>query len=140
MKKMVSFAGLKVGQKGEISKKIEERDVKEFSLLSLDDNPIHMSEEFASNTKLGGRIVHGMLVASLISAAVGTRMPGPGSVWMDQNLRFLRPVRVGDTIRAVSELVEKIDDRRHVVVRTTCYNQDGKVVIEGSGIHKILAP
>lgn len=140
METMVSFSKLKVGQKGEVTKKIEEKDVQEFSVLSLDNNPIHVNEEFASKTKLGGRIVHGMLVASLISAAVGTKMPGPGSVWIDQSLRFLRPVRIGDTVKAVSELVEKIDERQHVIVRTTCYNQKGEVVIEGSGIHKILSP
>ena len=138
--KMASFAALKVGDRGEISKKITAEDVKKFADVSLDTNPIHLSEEFASKTMFKGRIAHGMLTASLISAAVGTKMPGPGSVWMEQSLRFVKPVRIGDTITAVAELVEKKEEKRHVTVKTTCYNQNGEVVLEGIGKHKILQP
>ncbi|GAG37632.1 unnamed protein product, partial [marine sediment metagenome] len=86
MENAISFKSLKVGQKGEVKKTISEEDVKLFADLSLDTNPLHMDEGFASKTRFKGRIVHGMLVSSLISAAVGTKMPGPGSVWMDQSL------------------------------------------------------
>ncbi len=140
MQKPVSFKELRIGQKGEITKKITEQDVEQFAALSLDNNPIHMDESFAAKTQFKQRIVHGMLVSSLISAVVGTKMPGPGSAWMDQSLRFLQPVHIGDTIKAVSELLAKIEDRQHVIVRTTCYNQKGEIVVEGVGLHKILTP
>jgi len=136
----VSFKSLKIGQKGEVSKTISEKDIEEFSRLSLDTNPIHLDEEFAENTIFKGRIVHGMLTASLISAAVGTKMPGPGSIWMEQTMRFLKPVRIGDTIKAVSEIIGKKEEKRHVTVKTTCYNQKNEIVVEGVGLHKILKP
>ena len=137
---MVSFKELKVGDRGEAKKTITEQDVQKFAEISLDSNPIHLEEEFASKTMFKGRIVHGMLTASLISAAVGTKMPGPGSIWMSQTLKWLKPVRIGDTITAVAELVEKIEEKKHVIVKTTCLNQNGEVVAEGEGKHKILNP
>jgi 3-hydroxybutyryl-CoA dehydratase len=87
-----------------------------------------------------GKIIHGMLTASLISAAVGTKMPGPGSIWMSQTLKWLKPVHIGDTITAVSELIEKIEEKKHVIVKTTCLNQNNEIVAEGQGKHKILNP
>lgn len=137
---MVSFKELNVGDKGEVKKTITEQDVQKFAEISLDSNPIHMEEEFASKTMFKGRIVHGMLTASLISAAVGTKMPGPGSVWMNQSIKWLKPVHIGDTITAVAELVEKIDEKKHVIVKTTCLNQNNEIVAEGEGKHKILNP
>ena len=74
----------------------------------------------------------------MISTVVGTKCPGPGSVWLDQTLRFLLPVKVNDTITAISEILVKIPERQQVIVRTTCVNQNNEVVIEGSGLHKIL--
>ena len=140
MVEMVSFAALKIGDKGEVKKTITEQDVKKFAEISLDTNPIHLEEEFASKTMFKGRIVHGMLTASLISAAVGTKMPGPGSIWMNQTVKWLKPVHIGDTITAVAELVEKIEEKKHVIVKTTCLNQNGEIVAEGDGKHKILNP
>ena len=137
---MVSFKELNVGDKGEVKKTITEQAVQKFAEISLDSNPIHMEEEFASKTMFKGRIVHGMLTASLISAAVGTKMPGPGSVWMNQSIKWLKPVHIGDTITAVAELVEKIDEKKHVIVKTTCLNQNNEIVAEGEGKHKILNP
>jgi len=137
---MVSFKELTVGDRGEVKKTITEQDVQKFAEISLDSNPIHLEEGFASKTMFKGKIVHGMLTASLISAAVGTKMPGPGSVWMSQTLKWLKPVRIGDTITAVAELVEKIEEKKHVIVKTTCLNQNGEVVAEGEGKHKILNP
>ncbi len=140
MVEMVSFKELTVGDRGEVKKTITEQDVQKFAEISLDSNPIHLEEGFASKTMFKGKIVHGMLTASLISAAVGTKMPGPGSVWMSQTLKWLKPVRIGDTITAVAELVEKIEEKKHVIVKTTCLNQNGEVVAEGEGKHKILNP
>ena len=137
---VVKFSELEVGDKGGITKTITEEDVKKFVEICGDVNPIHVDVEFAKTTPFKDRIVHGVLVSSLISTVVGTKVPGPGSVWLDQTLKFLRPVKIGDTITATSEILVKIEERQQVVVRTTCTNQDGQVVIEGEGIHKILNP
>ncbi len=134
----VKFSQLKVGMKGSFTKKITQEDVDKFISICNDVNPIHVNEEFAKNTNLKGKIVHGILVSSLISTVVGTKMPGPGSVWLDQSLKFLLPVKVNDTITATSEILVKVEDRQQVIVRTTCVNQNNEVVIEGTGLHKIL--
>ena len=137
---MVRFYELNVGDKGELTKVITSEDVKKFIEICGDVNPIHVDEEFARKTPLKTKIVHGILTTSLISTVVGTKVPGPGSVWLDQNLKFLKPVRIGDKITAISEIIVKIDDRQQVIVRTTCKNQNNEVVIEGVGTHKILNP
>ncbi len=136
--KAVKFSELEVGMKGTYTKQITQQDIDDFIKICQDVNPIHVDEEFSKNTPMKTKIVHGILVSSLISTVVGTKMPGPGSVWLDQNLRFLAPVRVNDTITATSEILTKIYDRQQVVVRTTCTNQNGEIVIEGVGLHKIL--
>jgi|SRR3989344_6185100 len=136
--KAVKFSELEVGMKGSLTKTITQDDLDKFISICNDVNPIHVNEEFAKNAKFKNKIAHGILVSSLISTAVGTKMPGPGSVWLDQSLKFLLPVYVGDTITATSEILVKIKDRQQVVVRTTCTNQNNEVVIEGVGLHKIL--
>lgn len=134
----VKFSELKVGMKGSYTKQITQEDVDKFISICNDVNPIHVNDEFAKNSNLPGKIVHGILVSSLISTVVGTKIPGPGSVWLDQSLKFLLPVKVNDTITATSEILVKIHERQQVIVRTTCTNQNNEVVIEGSGLHKIL--
>ena len=136
--KAVKFSEIEVGMKGSLTKTITQDDLDKFISICNDVNPIHVNEEFAKNAKFKNKIAHGILVSSLISTAVGTKMPGPGSVWLDQSLKFLLPVYVGDTITATSEILVKIKDRQQVVVRTTCTNQNNEVVIEGVGLHKIL--
>ena len=136
--KAVKFSELEVGMKGEYSKKITQDDLDKFISICNDVNPIHVDSEFAKNAKFKDKIAHGILVSSLISTVVGTKMPGPGSVWLDQNLKFLLPVHVNDTITAISEILVKINERQQVIVRTTCVNQNNEVVIEGVGLHKIL--
>ena len=135
---IVKFSELEVRMKGSFTKKITQEDVDKFISICNDINPIHVNEEFAKNAKLPGKIVHGILVSSLISTVVGTKMPGPGSVWLDQSLKFLLPVKINDTITATSEILVKIPERQQVIVRTTCVNQNNEVVIEGVGLHKIL--
>ena len=134
----VKFSELEVGMKGTFTKKITQEDVDGFIRICNDINPIHVDEEFAKNAKFKNKIVHGILVSSLISTVVGTKMPGPGSVWLDQSLKFLLPVHVDDIITATSEILVKIPERQQVIVRTTCTNQNNEVVIEGAGLHKIL--
>jgi len=134
----VRFSELNVGDKGEVTKVILEEDVRKFIEICGDVNPIHVDDEFTKDTPLKTKIVHGILTSSLISTAVGTKVPGPGSVWLDQNLRFLLPVRINDKITAISEILAKIEGKQQVIVRTTCKNQKGEIVIEGVGLHKIL--
>ena len=134
----VKFSELKVGMKGSYTKRITQEDVDSFIKICNDVNPIHVNEEFAKNAKLPGKIAHGILVSSLISTVVGTKCPGPGSVWLDQSLKFLLPVKINDTITTISEILVKIPERQQVIVRTTCVNQNNEVVIEGSGLHKIF--
>ena len=136
--KAVKFSELEVGMKGEYSKKITQEDLDKFISICNDVNPIHVDAEFDKNAKFKDKIAHGILVSSLISTVVGTKMPGPGSVWLDQSLKFLLPVHVNDTITAISEILVKINERQQVIVRTTCVNQNNEVVIEGVGLHKIL--
>lgn len=140
MVEFVKFNELNVGDKGQITKTITKEDVEKFIEICGDINPIHVDDEFCSKTKLKTKIVHGILVSSLISTLVGTKVPGPGSVWLDQTLKFLSPARINDTITATSEILVKIEDKQQVVVRTTCTNQRKEVVIEGVGLHKILNP
>ncbi len=134
----VKFSELNVGDRGEVTKVILEEDVSKFIEICGDVNPIHVDDDFTKKTPLKTKIVHGILTSSLISAVVGTKVPGPGSVWLDQNLRFLLPVRINDRITAISEILAKIEEKQQVIVRTTCKNQRGEIVIEGVGLHKIL--
>src|SRR3989344_6918819 len=136
----VKFSELKVGDKGEVTKVILDEDVNKFIEICGDINPIHVDDDFTKETPLKTKIVHGILTSSLISTVVGTKVPGPGSVWLDQNLKFLKPVRIGDRITAISEILAKIEEKQQVIVRTTCKNQRGEIVIEGVGLHKILNP
>ena len=122
---------LMIGMKAEYSKIISEADVLGFAEVSGDINPLHLDEEFAVTTRAGQRIAHGMLSASLISTIVGTRLPGPGCLYMGQDLRFLAPVVIGDTVTAVA-VVESIDRAKsRITLNTVCRVAD-KDVIQGS--------
>ena len=112
------------------AKTITEADVVLFAGISGDDNPVHINEEFAVETMFKGRIVHGMFCAALISTVVGTRLPGPGCIYVDQSLKFKAPVRIGDTVN-VTATVKSVDrERRRVQLDTVC-TVKGKTVTEG---------
>jgi 3-hydroxybutyryl-CoA dehydratase len=130
------FEDLKVGMQATVSRTITETDLRNFSGVSGDTNPMHLNEEFASQTPFGGCIVHGMLTASLISAVIGTKLPGPGCIYMNQTLKFLAPVRVGDTVYAVGTVKELIPAKKRVIMDTKCYVKD-IVVIEGEAMIKV---
>ena len=125
---------LNIGDRASISKLITERDVIRFAELTGDINPIHMDKLYAEQTVFGERIAHGMLIASLISAVLGIKLPGPGNIYVSQSLKFRAPVKFGDIIEAEVEVVEKIPERNRVHLKTTCRNQDGTVVLEGEAI------
>ncbi|WP_022819389.1 MaoC family dehydratase [Fusobacterium russii] len=132
----MKFDDLEVGMFETVAKTITEADIMLYSGISLDINPIHLNNEYAKNTIFKGRIAHGMLTAGFISAVLGTKLPGEGSIYLSQNLNFLAPVKVGDTITARCEIIELIPDKKIVILKTICYNQENVTVLDGQA--KIL--
>ncbi len=127
---------LAVGMSATFSKTITEADIVLFAGVSGDTNAIHVNEEYAATTPFKGRIAHGFLSASVISAAVANRLPGPGAIYMDQRLKFLAPVRPGDTVHATVRVRELTPERGRVVLETTC-SVRGAVVIDGEALVKV---
>lgn len=125
---------IQVGQKASLEKVISEDDVLQFAKVTGDFNPIHVDAAFASQTRFKQQIAHGMLTASLISAVIGTVLPGPGNIYASQTLEFKAPVKFGDRIKAEVEIIEKITERNRVRLKTTCSNQDGIIVITGEAV------
>ena len=120
-----------VGQRAAVTRTISESDVYLFAGITGDLNPAHTNEEYAKKTHFKTRIAHGMLSSGLISAVLGMKLPGPGTIYTGQTLKFLAPVHIGDTITATAEIQSLDLDRNRVVLTTTCTNQDGKVVVTG---------
>lgn len=121
---------IKLGDKASFTKTLTETDVYLFAGISGDLNPAHINQVASEQTMFKGRIVHGILCASLISTVLGMYLPGPGTIYAGQELKFLKPVRIGDTITAEAE-VEEIIKEKFLKMKTTCTNQNGEVVIEG---------
>lgn len=122
------------GQRATFTKTITEADINAFAGITGDFNPLHVDAEFASRSRFGERIAHGMLTAGLISAVLGMRLPGPGGIFLSQTLKFLRPVRIGDTVTASAEVVGYRPDKRVVTLATACLNQRGETVVEGEAV------
>lgn len=127
---------LSVGMTATFSKTITEADIVLFAGVSGDGNAIHTNEEFASQTPFKGRIAHGFLTASVISAAVANKLPGPGAIYLDQRLSFKAPVRPGDTVHATVRVKEVMPERGRVLLETTCTVR-GIVVIDGEALIKV---
>ncbi|MBI3707381.1 MAG: MaoC family dehydratase [Proteobacteria bacterium] len=127
------FEDLSVGQTALYARTVTEADVVLFSGISGDTNPVHMNEIFASGTMFSGRIVHGMLTASFISTVIGTRLPGPGVIYVSQSLRFKAPVRIGDTIEARATITELTPEKRRATLKTVV-SVGPKVVLEGEAV------
>jgi 3-hydroxybutyryl-CoA dehydratase len=125
-----------VGMSATFSKTITEADIVLFAGVSGDNNALHINEEYAQSTPFGGRIAHGMLTASVISAAVANKLPGPGAIYMSQSLIFRAPVRPGDTVHAKVTVKEIFADRKRVVLQTTC-TVKGHAVIDGEALVKV---
>lgn len=128
---------LKVGMSAMFGKTVTEADIVAYAGISGDTNPIHLHDGFARTTRFGQRIAHGMLSGGFISAVIGTKLPGPGSVYISQTMNFMVPVLIGDTITAVATVTEIDERRRRVTLKTQCLNGD-KVVIDGEA--QILVP
>ena len=131
------FEDLEEGMTDVFAKTITDADIIGFAGVSGDTNPLHLNHEFASGTIFKGRIAHGMLTASLISTVIGTKLPGPGCIYVSQNLRFRAPVRIGDTVTATCMVTKLIPEKRLIELSTVCTVAD-KPVVEGDAT--ILVP
>lgn len=129
---------VKIGDSASRTVQIDDARVRAFALASGDENPIHLDETYAASTRFGRRIAHGMLSTSIISAILGNDLPGPGTIYMSQQVKFKAPVYVGDTITAKVEVTAYREDKGIATLRTTCENQDGTLVLEGEAV--VLAP
>ena len=134
--RILYFEDLSVGMTETLSKTIASSDVVGFAQLTGDRNPIHLSEHFAAKTTFGGRVAHGLYTASLISAVLGTRLPGPGAIYISQTLNFRAPVRIGDTVEVTVEVAELIPDRQRARLTCVCKVAD-EVVLDGEALVKV---
>ncbi len=125
-----AFEDLQLGQSASLGKTITEADILMFAAVSTDTNPVHLDAEAAAQSVFKERVAHGMLSAGLISAVLGTRLPGAGTIYMGQTLRFRAPVRIGDTVTATAEVTGLDAEKKRATLKTTC-TVKGKVVIEG---------
>lgn len=132
------FDEISIGQKATYTRTVSEDDIKAFAAVSGDDNPVHLDNDFAvAHTPFGGCIAHGILTASYVSTVVGARFPGPGTIYVNQSLKFKAPVRAGDTVVAMAEVTELVPEKNFVVLKTTC-EVAGKVVLDG--LATVMAP
>lgn len=137
--KNITFDEINVGDKATYTRTITQKDIEDFAAVSGDNNPVHLSEEFAKNSQFGGVIAHGMLAVSFISKILGTEYPGPGTIFMGMNnLKFLAPVRPGDTVEAMVEVTKKHDSKPVVTFECSAVNQDGVKLLEAEAV--VIAP
>ena len=123
-----------VGDADTFTKTVSETDIYLFAGVTGDLNPAHIDESYASGTFFKTRIAHGMLSAGFISAVIGMKLPGPGTIYMKQDIKFLAPVRIGDTITARAEVIEINGEKNRVTLRTTCTSGDGTMVVDGEAL------
>ncbi|MCK9915294.1 3-hydroxybutyryl-CoA dehydratase [Microbacteriaceae bacterium K1510] len=133
---MLYFEDLSVGMTETLRKTIDSADVVGFAEVTGDRNPIHLSEHFAAKTPFGTRIAHGLYTASLISAVLGTRLPGPGAVYISQTLNFRAPVKIGDTVEVKVVVAELMPEKRRARLECTC-SVEGETVLDGEAWVKV---
>jgi len=133
-----TYDEITIGQTAKFSKLIEARDIQLFAAVSGDVNPVHLDAAYAATTPFKGCIAHGMLSGAVISAAIAMELPGPGTIYLGQSLRFSLPVRAGDTLTVNLEVTDKKDKRRMVTLDCKVYNQDVKLVVSGTA--EVMAP
>jgi 3-hydroxybutyryl-CoA dehydratase len=127
------FEDLTIGMEATYVRRIHESDVSQFAVLSGDDNPIHLDEDFATASPFKGRITHGALTASYISTIFGTLLPGPGAIYVSQSINFRRPVRIGDEVIATARIVELLPEKKRVIFSCDC-SVNGKTVLDGEAL------
>ena len=128
------FDELTVGAQATMEHVVTDAMLVAFAEVTGDHNPVHLDDAFAATTRFGGRIAHGMLVGGFISAAIATRLPGPGTVYLGQSLRFTRPVRIGDTVTTRVEVLELVPGKKRARLGTRCENQRGETVLDGEAL------
>lgn len=140
MSKLSNFTydEITIGQTATYSKRVQEQDIQLFAAASGDVNPVHLDADFAAGTMFKGRIAHGMLTGALISAALAMELPGPGTIYLSQTLRFRLPVKIGDTVTVKLEVTDKRDRRQFVTLDCKAYNQNDKLIASGSA--EVIAP
>ena len=133
-----TFDEIEVGESATLERTLSWRDIELFAVMSGDVNPAHVDEEYARTDRFHGIVAHGMWGASLISSLLGTRLPGAGTIYLEQTLRFLHPIAIGDTINVLVAVASKDATRHRIVLDCRCVNQRGETVIEGTA--NVLAP
>jgi 3-hydroxybutyryl-CoA dehydratase len=128
------------GERASFAKTVTEADVTTFAGLIGDFNPIHVDAEYARRSRFGQRVAHGMFTGGLISAVLGNKLPGPGSIYLSQQIEFLAPVFIGDTITAIAEVASWQPDSRIITLKTDCYNQDDTQVVTGKAALLVERP
>ncbi|MDR1855284.1 MAG: MaoC family dehydratase [Azoarcus sp.] len=134
---LYKFEDLKVGQTASLARTVSEADILAFAGVSGDSNPVHVDQEFAASTPFKGRIAHGILSASYISTVIGTKLPGPGTIYLSQNLKFKAPVRIGDTVLARVTVTALEPEKHRITLSTICYVGDTEVLV---GEASVLLP
>ena len=133
----ICIEDIEMGMTRYIRKIITDRDIEQFAEISTDHNPVHLDDDYARDTIFEGRIAHGMLTAGLVSAVIGEQLPGHGTIYMSQNLKFLAPVRPGDLVHAEVKVIDMVIDKRRVKLDCRC-EVNGKNVLVGEAM--VLAP
>lgn len=133
-----TYAEIQPGEAASISRTVSEQDIQLFAALTGDVNPAHLDHDYAAGSMFGGVIAHGMFGGAMFSTVLGTVLPGPGTIYLGQTIRFTRPVKPGDRLTATVSCREKFDDKQRVIFDCVCVNQDGKAVIKGEA--EVIAP
>jgi 3-hydroxybutyryl-CoA dehydratase len=127
-----------VGARATHVRTIMDADIVRFAEVSGDRNPVHLDEDYAARSLFGQRVAHGFLTGSMISAMIGMELPGPGSIYLGQTLKFLAPVHIGDTVTVSVEVIGVREEKRLITLRTDCTNQDGVLVLTGEATVKYV--
>ena len=133
-----TFAEINIGDSASITRTVSKKDIQVFAVMSGDVNPAHLDEEYAAGSMFKKVIAHGIWTGGLISAVLGTKLPGPGAIYMSQSFKFLKPVGIGDTLIATVTVTAKDPEKKTVTLDCTCTNQDNKKVLLGEAM--VLAP
>ena len=135
---IAKYEDIKIGQHAEYVRTVTSEDIEMFGQVSGDYNPLHFNEDWAKTTMFKGRIAHGILTATYVSTVIGMKLPGPGTIYISQNMKFRRPVRIGDTITARVEVISKNDEKEFLTLKTACINQEDKVVLDGEAVVTLM--
>lgn len=133
-----SYEEITLGATASISKTITNEDVHKFASLIDDTNPVHLDPEYAKSTMFGEQIAHGMHSASFFTTLIADYLPGLKGVYLSQEIKFLRPVRIGDTVTAQAEVIGKNEEKRRLTLKTTLHNQNGELVIDGQAVIAVM--